>query len=246
MALGKILQDARLRKKMTTSQVAAATRMKIQNVESLEREDFSHITAPVYGKGFLRLYAECVGLDPKPLIDEYMEKHAPRKKPSLVSEGPPPSRITDEPVFGTDEIQPEPAKAQAKVQDVQPDLFTSVPEVTELAVPMAGLPPKSGEEKRPQVELWDKPVESAAERMWEPESTISSPISGGSNPFENRQTISLIKHVSMIIGAIVILIFLVSGISRWTKKPASQESSATQHAPQKLRVAVPPPAPYVD
>jgi len=74
MAIGKTLQDARLRKKMTTSQVAAATRIKIQLIEGIERDDFSKVSAPIYGKGFIKLYAECVGLDPKPLIDEYMTR----------------------------------------------------------------------------------------------------------------------------------------------------------------------------
>jgi transcriptional regulator with XRE-family HTH domain len=240
MALGKILQDARLRKKMTTSQVAAATRMKIQTVEAIEREDFSRITAPVYGKGFIRLCAECLEVDPRPLIDEYMEKYAPRKKPSLVSEGDAPTRITEEPIFGPDEVQVEPEQKKAPAA-TQPDsdLFSHTRA-------NAGVPPKSGvETKQPQGDLWDKPVESAAERMWEPESTISSPISGGANPFQNKTTISVFKHLSIAVGVIVILVFLVSGISRWTKKAEPQKSPVPQ-TQEKLRIAVDPPAPYVD
>jgi cytoskeletal protein RodZ len=236
MALGKILQDARLRRKMTTSQVGAATRIKIQTVEAIEREDFSHVTAPVYGKGFLRLFAECVGVDPKPLIDEYMENYAPRKKPSLVSEGAPPPRITEEPVFGPDEVQPEPAKTAAAT--TQPDLFSE----TRTG---AGVPPVTSEEKQPRGDLWDKPAESAAERMWEPESTISSPISGGANPFKNRATISIVKYISIAVGAILILVFLASGISRWIKNNEPRKTPVPQ-IQEKLRLAVEPPAPYVD
>ncbi len=72
MALGETLRKARMARKETASQVAAATRMKIQLVEGLEKEDFTHIPAPIYGKGFIKLYAEHVGLDPDPLIRDYM------------------------------------------------------------------------------------------------------------------------------------------------------------------------------
>jgi len=71
MALGHTLKQARERRGLTAAQVAAATRMKTQVVEALEREDFAKIPAPVYGKGFLRLYAQYVGLDPAPLLAEY-------------------------------------------------------------------------------------------------------------------------------------------------------------------------------
>ena len=74
MKLGDELRKARLAKKLTTSQIAAATRMKVQVVEALEREDFSSIAAPIYSKGFIKLYAEYVGLDPKPLIEDFTER----------------------------------------------------------------------------------------------------------------------------------------------------------------------------
>ena len=237
MALGKTLQDARLRKKMTTSQVGAATRMKIQTVEAIEHEDFSRITAPVYGKGFIRLYAECVGVDPKPLIDEYMENYAPRKKPSLVSEGTPPPRITKEPVFGPDEIQPAPEKAPQPAK-ADPNLFSKT-------WASAGFSQKTATEEPPQKDILGKPAESAAERMWEPESTISSPLSGGANPFQNRAVISILKYLSIAAGTIVILVFLISGVSRWTKKAEPRKASVPQ-VQEKMRIAVDPPAPYVN
>ena len=48
--------------------------MKVQVVEAIEREDFSSIAAPIYSKGFIKLYAEYVGLDPKPLIDDFVNR----------------------------------------------------------------------------------------------------------------------------------------------------------------------------
>jgi len=94
MPLGRTLREARERRQMTMSQLAAATRMKVQVVEAIEAENFRKFPAPVYGRGFIKLYAEAVGLDPKPLIDEYMarlnqEQSAP---PPSMAVGRPPTR----------------------------------------------------------------------------------------------------------------------------------------------------------
>ena len=72
MALGNILKEARMRKKLSASEVAAGTRMKVQLVAAIEQEDYSAFPAPIYGKGFIKLFAEHVDIDPAPLIDEYV------------------------------------------------------------------------------------------------------------------------------------------------------------------------------
>lgn len=72
MTLGEKLRSARQAQKMTTSEVATATRMKVQMVEALEEDDFTKMPAVIYAKGFIKLYAEHVGLDPHPLVEEYV------------------------------------------------------------------------------------------------------------------------------------------------------------------------------
>ena len=52
-------------------------------VEGLENEDFSKIAAPIYGRGFVKLYCETVGLDPKPLVAEFMEIYNGNREPSI-------------------------------------------------------------------------------------------------------------------------------------------------------------------
>ena len=69
--IGQQLKAARERKGVTASQAAAATHMKVQHVEALERDDYSRMTVPTYARGFLRLYAEYLGMDPAPLLREY-------------------------------------------------------------------------------------------------------------------------------------------------------------------------------
>ena len=72
---GKTLRTARESKGLTTAQVAESTHMMIQTVEGLEREDFSKIVAPIYGRGFVKLYCETVGIDHRPLVDAFMEMY---------------------------------------------------------------------------------------------------------------------------------------------------------------------------
>jgi transcriptional regulator with XRE-family HTH domain len=74
--LGTMLRERRLEKGISLSQAAAATRIKLQHIEAMERDDFSGIAAAMYAKGFIRLYAGYLGLDPGPLVAEYLELHA--------------------------------------------------------------------------------------------------------------------------------------------------------------------------
>ena len=69
--IGQQLKAAREHKGVTASQAAATTHMKVQQIEALERDDYSRLTVPTYAKGFLRLYAEYLGLDPAPLLRDY-------------------------------------------------------------------------------------------------------------------------------------------------------------------------------
>lgn len=69
---GKTLREAREAKGYTISQIAEITHLKSSLVEQLENDDFSKIAAPIYGRGFVKLYCETVGLDPKPLVAEFM------------------------------------------------------------------------------------------------------------------------------------------------------------------------------
>jgi transcriptional regulator with XRE-family HTH domain len=83
--LGEQLKAARKAKGVTESEAGSATRVLRQIITAMENDDFSEMPAPTYAKGFIRLYAEYLGLDPEPLVAEYLEKHAQQTKP-LVDE----------------------------------------------------------------------------------------------------------------------------------------------------------------
>ena len=82
-SFGETLRTAREAKGLSCSQVAAQTHMLVQIVEEMEREDFHRIPAPIYGRGFVRLFADCVGLDPVPLVREFMDLYEGRRAPAV-------------------------------------------------------------------------------------------------------------------------------------------------------------------
>ncbi len=113
MSFGETLKAAREAKGLTCSQVAAQTRLLVQIVEEMEREDFHRIAAPIYGRGFVRLYAQCVDLDPKPLVAEFMEIYEGHRAPVVrtrdVPAADPETPIAVSAPEVSDEIVPPPA-----------------------------------------------------------------------------------------------------------------------------------------
>jgi len=99
MDFGKALRAAREAKGLSIAQLGEMTRLAPTTIANLENEDFRHIAAPIYGRGFVRLYCEAVGLAPKPFIDEYMEimqgNRMPtiRERPPVVEEAEPPAPV---------------------------------------------------------------------------------------------------------------------------------------------------------
>lgn len=73
-SLGQRLRAARLRRNVTLSQAAEATRIKATQLELMEADQFDRVGAPVYVKGFLRLYGEYLGLDREELVREYLQR----------------------------------------------------------------------------------------------------------------------------------------------------------------------------
>lgn len=80
---GKDLKAAREAKGLTISNIAEMTHMMSAMVEDMENENFSRIVAPIYGRGFVKLYCEAVGLDAKPYIAEFMEIYNGNRDPAI-------------------------------------------------------------------------------------------------------------------------------------------------------------------
>jgi Helix-turn-helix domain/RodZ C-terminal domain len=69
--LGSSLREARVRRGVELAQVAAETRIRTRYLQALEDERFELLPGSVYAKGFLRAYADYLGLDSQLFVDEY-------------------------------------------------------------------------------------------------------------------------------------------------------------------------------
>ena len=62
-SFGRYLQSIRLEKKISLQKVSEETRIAIQNLKLIEKEDLEALPAEVFVRGFLRAFANAVGAD---------------------------------------------------------------------------------------------------------------------------------------------------------------------------------------
>ncbi len=67
-SVGEQLKNARLERKFSLDQIALATHIKVRYLEALENDQRDILPSDVQGKGFLRLYADYLGLPVLPLL----------------------------------------------------------------------------------------------------------------------------------------------------------------------------------
>jgi cytoskeleton protein RodZ len=86
--LGTSLREARVRQGLDYPQVELATKIRSRYLRALEDEQFDALPAETYVKGFLRTYADYLGLDGQLYVDEFSsrfggidldEERAPRR-----------------------------------------------------------------------------------------------------------------------------------------------------------------------
>ncbi|MGD8895698.1 MAG: DUF2914 domain-containing protein [Acidobacteriota bacterium] len=68
---GDQLKEAREARGVTLEAVARATRIVPQNLAALERSDLEGLPRGPFGKGYIRAYAEFLGIDPRPILEAY-------------------------------------------------------------------------------------------------------------------------------------------------------------------------------
>lgn len=89
--VGAYLSQERKRKDISLVDVSKVTRIAVQYLEALERDEFQSLPASIFVRGFLRTYAVHIGLDPQEVLRIYeaqisslgepeMERAASRKK----------------------------------------------------------------------------------------------------------------------------------------------------------------------
>jgi cytoskeleton protein RodZ len=71
LSVGAYLSQARKRKDISLADVSKVTRIAVQYLDALERDEFQTLPASIFVRGFLRTYALHIGLDPKEVLRIY-------------------------------------------------------------------------------------------------------------------------------------------------------------------------------
>jgi cytoskeleton protein RodZ len=69
--IGNSLREARLRQQLDFAELEQQTKIRSKYLQALEDEQFDVLPAPTYVKGFLRNYADALGLEGQLYVDEY-------------------------------------------------------------------------------------------------------------------------------------------------------------------------------
>jgi len=77
---GKTLKQIREKIGVELQVVSTETKISIKVLERIEEEAFENLPALVYLKGFLKGYAQSLGLDPQKVIEEYLHSMEEAKK----------------------------------------------------------------------------------------------------------------------------------------------------------------------
>jgi cytoskeletal protein RodZ len=82
--IGGSLREARLKRGLTPADVQKAIRIRDRYLQALEEERWELLPGDAYVKGFLRTYADYLGLDGNLYVDEYNNRFARPEEPLLV------------------------------------------------------------------------------------------------------------------------------------------------------------------
>ena len=157
-SVGARLRQARELRRLTLQQASESTKLRTHYLQALENDDYSAIPSPAQARGFLRIYAEFLGLDlaeivpppaPRPIVPTAAQVVAPatpasglwaRLRGLLKPAGPAASNAAGtepaNPAVQAPEQQVESvpvASAEATpVQDVSPQVQATVPADAEI------------------------------------------------------------------------------------------------------------------
>ena len=74
-SFGSRLRYERERRQIAIKSIAESTKISVPLLEALERDDVSRWPSGIFRKSFIRSYAEAVGLQPEPIVREFIERY---------------------------------------------------------------------------------------------------------------------------------------------------------------------------
>src|SRR5215468_5431420 len=89
LRFGEELRRERLAREISLEEISAATKISTRLLKALEESDLDRLPAPAFTRGFIRSYAQHIGIDPEEKISGYLAELAKRAegKPILAAPG---------------------------------------------------------------------------------------------------------------------------------------------------------------
>ncbi len=250
--VGGIFRDARLGKGLTLEQVSDETNISRRFLQGIETDNFEGFPGEVYILGFLRNYAEFLGLDAARIVELYRKSDAESEQASgkplsagaggsdlgeKDEEAPVPEPLPSPALETTEKSHKEEAPAQPGAQE--PSLFseTEEQESPHAAPSDSSKKRKTSANRKPRVKA--EPHEDKRKDQGEPqESTIKEP----SPPTQTRQTpeppsspvhrIAFVQTGRLLLFFLLGLVLLIAAISII---PTLKLPSGTSRAPSEYR-----------
>jgi cytoskeleton protein RodZ len=92
---GALLRSARLDLKLAPEDVAQILHLSPRQIVALEADDYAHLPGPTYVRGYLRGYAQLLGLAPETVVDAYNRIPAATPQVDLTKLSPEPQISSD-------------------------------------------------------------------------------------------------------------------------------------------------------
>src|SRR4030095_422268 len=89
-SFGESLRRERELRQISLREISEATKINLRYLDALERDDFRHLPGGVFNKGFVRAYAQFIGIDPETMVTAYREEDGRQQSRAARAGAPPP------------------------------------------------------------------------------------------------------------------------------------------------------------
>ncbi|MDI6799269.1 MAG: DUF4115 domain-containing protein [Actinomycetota bacterium] len=70
-SIGQIFRNRRQSLNLSLKDIEKSTKIRVRYLQAIENDDYSVLPGPVYARGFIRVYARTLGIDPKQIMEMY-------------------------------------------------------------------------------------------------------------------------------------------------------------------------------
>jgi cytoskeleton protein RodZ len=88
-SFGESLRRERELRQISLREISEATKINLRYLDALERDDFRHLPGGVFNKGFVRAYAQFIGIDPESMVTAYLEEEGRQEARAARTNGAP-------------------------------------------------------------------------------------------------------------------------------------------------------------